>query len=277
MRHFSTLFDMKYAPQGVALYDSLFQHSSEDFKLWILALDDETWQMLQQLHLTHANIIHGEAFEISNHLTDIRKSRTHQEWCWTLASQLTERLIHDGLLECTYLDADTFFFSDPEPAFEEIGHRSIAITPHRLIPSKKHLEVNGIFNVGFVHFRNTYVGRRCLERWAAQCREKCSASDGCGDQLYLNEWPSLYGKECCVIENIGVNAGPWSLGNWDVTTGPRLQDVTLICYHCHELDLEKGRLTNYELRPEDVTLIYEPYLEALRRAQAKIESVKQAA
>lgn len=275
MRHYCTLFDMKYAPQGVALYDSLLQHSSEDFKLWILALDHETEELLRQLHLLHAEIVSCDSFK--QDLAEIHKTRTHQEWCWGLASQFCERLIHSGLLEVTYLDADTFFFSDPEPAFEEIGHRSIAITPHRLIPSKKHLEVNGTFNVGFVHFRNTDVGRRCLERWAAQCRAKCSASDGCGDQLYLNDWPSLYGKECCVIENIGVNAGPWSLGNWDVTTGPRLDDVTLICYHAHELDLEKGRLTNYELRPEDISLIYEPYLEALRRAQEKIESVKQAA
>lgn len=277
MRHYCTLFDMKYAPQGVALYDSLYQHSAEPFKLWILALDMDTVRILEALHLSHVAIACGETFEWEAGLHEIRESRTHQEWCWTLASQWCEYLIQHGLLEVTYLDADTFFFSDPEPAFEEIGHRSIAITPHRLIPSKKHLEVNGTFNVGFVHFRNTDVGRRCLERWAAQCRAKCSASDGCGDQLYLNEWPELYGKECCVIENIGVNAGPWSLGNWDVTPGPRLQDVTLICYHAHELDLEKGRLTNYELRPEDVTLIYEPYLEALRRAQAKIESVKQAA
>lgn len=277
MRHYCTLFDMKYAPQGLALYESLVQHSSEPFKLWILALDQESLRILEALHLSHAEIACGSTFEWEAGLSDIRKSRTHQEWCWTLASQWCEYLIYRGLLEVTYLDADTFFFSDPEPAFEEIGHRSIAITPHRLIPSKKHLEVNGLFNVGFVHFRNTDVGRRCLERWAAQCRAKCSAADGCGDQLYLNAWPGLYGKECCVFENIGVNAGPWSLANWNVAPGPYLDSTPLICYHAHELDLELGRLTNYELRPEDVALIYEPYLEALRRAKARIEAVHQLA
>lgn len=275
MRHFSTLFDMKYAPQGLALYESLYQHSSEPFKLWILALDHETEQVLGQLRLQHAEILSCDSFK--RDLAQIFQSRTHQEWCWGLASQFCERLIHSGLLEVTYCDADTYFFSDLEPFFGEIGHRSIAITPHRLIPSKGHLEVNGLYNVGVVHFRNTDVGRRCLERWAAQCREKCSATDGCGDQLYLNEWPGLYGKECCIIDNIGVNAGPWSLANWQVTAGPRLDGVQLICYHAHEFDYEQHRLTNYELRPEDITFIYEPYLEAFRRAKERIESVRQPA
>jgi hypothetical protein len=151
--------------------------------------------------------------------------------------------------------------------------RSIAITPHRLIPSKKHLEVNGLYNVGFVHFKNTKAGRTCLNLWAAQCRSRCSAEIGCGDQLYLNAWPELYGPECCVMEHIGVNAGPWSLANWQVTKGPRLDDVPLICYHAHEFDARENRLTNYELRPEDRELIYAPYFAAYQEAQQKIESL----
>lgn len=273
IRHFCTLFDSKYLPQGLALYSSLARHCSEPFKLWILALDRETVETLARLQLPHTEIIDGDLFERDLQLTAIRRSRTHQEYCWSLASQLCESLLYGGLLEVTYADADTFFFSDTEPLFSEIGHRSIAITPHRLIPSKKHLEINGLFNVGVVHFRNTEVGRKCVERWAAQCREKCSAADGCGDQKYLDEWPTRYGPECCIIENIGVNAGPWSIGNWKVTEGPRLDGVQVIAYHAHEFDAATGRLTNYELSDEDRRFIYAPYIEAVSQARERLARI----
>jgi len=273
MRHYCTLFDQKYLPQGLALYDSLKRHSSEPFMLHILALDDPTQDVLSGLSLPEVTMIAGEAFEADCGLEAIHQARTHQEWCWMLASQLCEFLFVSGLFEVTYLDADTFFFADPAPVFAEIGMRSIAITPHRLIPSKKYLEVNGLFNVGFVHFKNTRVGHRCVATWAAQCRTKCSATDGCGDQKYLDVWPEAYGPECCVIENIGVNAGPWSIANWRVTAGPRLDGASLICYHAHEFDAQQGRLTHYALRPEDRESIYEPYLLAYKQAQDRIASV----
>lgn len=276
MHHFCTLFDSRYAAQGLALYASLERHCAEPFKLWILALDVETWGVLKKLELHYAELMPIESFVHDAGLSPIRTSRTHQEWCWTLASQWCAYLIRHGLLEVTYCDADTFFFADPEVAFEEIGHRSIAITPHRLIASKKHLEVNGLYNVGFVHFKSTPIGRECLETWAADCRTWCfnrNEPGRFGDQKYLDVWPAKYGLECCVIENVGVNAGPWSLGNWRVTAGPRLDDVTLIAYHAHEFDAAQHRLTRYALRAEDREFIYAPYLDAVHDAQQKIESV----
>lgn len=279
MRHYCTLFDVRYLPQGVALYRSLMRHSTEEFRLWILALDEETAFVLDKLHLQHAPIL--SCYEFNRDLAEIKKNRTHQEWCWTLASQLCERLLIEGLLEVTYLDADTYFYSDPAAAFQEIGMRSIAITPHRLIPSKKHLEVNGIFNVGFVHFKSTPKGRDCASEWAEDCRDWCFnrlENGKFGDQKYLDTWPSTYGPECCVIENVGVNAGPWSLANWKVSHSPflsvpLLDGVPLICFHAHEFDAQAGRLTNYELRPEDRDLIYGPYLSAYHEAKLLIEDV----
>lgn len=278
-RYFATCFDRAYLVKGLALYESLVRHSSSDFCLYVLALDESTRIELARLKLEKAIVIEIGYFEHQTlfiEMRHLRQERTWQEYCWTLASQFTQWLLRTGMRECTYLDADLFFFADPETAFTEIGERSIAITPHRLIPEKKHLEVNGIYNVGFVHFKNTAVGRQCLSIWATQVVERCSAADGCGDQQYLNEWPGWYGNECCIIQNIGVNAGPWSIGNWHVTEGPRLDGEQLIAYHFHELaELEDGsmRLTNYDLREEDVVHIYRPYLEAYRAAKERIAGV----
>lgn len=271
-RYFATCFDRAYLVKGLALYESLVRHSSSDFCLYILALDELTRIELVRLNLERAVVIECEYFVRQMNLEEIRRNRTHQEWAWTCASQFCEFLIQTGLREVTYLDADLFMFSDPEAAFDEMGDASIAITPHRLIPEKKHLEVNGKFNVGWITFRSTGAGPSCLSYWADQVRERCSAAIGCGDQLYLDSWRSDYGDAVCILSK-GINAGPWSIGNWQVTEGPRLDGETLTAFHFHELaELEDGsmRLTNYDLREEDVLHIYRPYLEAYRAAKERI-------
>jgi len=276
MRHYASLCDSRYLPQLLVLYESLKRHSSEPFTLYVLPMDDECTKTLMEMHLPNVQMLHG--FHSLPQMIEPRRNRTHQEYCWTCASNLCETLFefYPDLPELTYLDADCMAFADPKVVFDEIGDRSIAITPHRLIPSKKYLERNGLFNVGWVTFKNTEIGRQCLSRWAAQTRERCSADYGCGDQFYLNEWPGLYGDEVCILENIGVNVGPWSIGNWTITEGPRLDGVPLVLYHYHELAAWPDgtfRLTNYELRPEDIQLIYEPYLAAYREAKNRIQEL----
>lgn len=277
MRHFCTLFDFKYIPQGLALYESLVRHSSEDFTLDVLAMDDSCAEALRAMNLEHAGITRLSLFEIQDpSLVSLRKSRTWQEFCWTMGSVFTDLVMQfGGVNEITYLDADMMFFSDPKVIFDEIGDRSIAVIPHRLIRSKKHLEVNGKFNVSWVTFRNTPNGRECLSTWAAQCRERCSAKEGCGDQLYLDAWPAKYGDDLCVIQNLGAGLAPWNLANYRLTEGPAVDGRPVVFYHYHELSINgpgNYRLTNYELRPEDVDLIYSPYLAEHKKAKERIAS-----
>jgi hypothetical protein len=247
------------------MYESLKRHSSEDFTLHVLAMDSKCLAVLHEMNLPNVQILPLPAFELEMNLSEVRSNRTHQEWCWTAASQQMEYLLRwlgDGV---TYLDADLFFFADPKVMFDELGERSIAIVPHRLIPSKKHLEVNGKFNMGWVTIQNTETGRKCIARWAAQVRERCSATVGCGDQGYLDEWPSLYGSDCCIIENIGANVAPWNLANWRVTEGPMVDGVPVVFFHAHEF-VDESRLTNYELRLADIGFIYKRYIAAWRAA-----------
>lgn len=281
MRHYCTLFDSKYLPQGLVLYESLKKHSSEPFELIALAMDEECWRALNALRLPDLKMVQLEGLEYFLEIESLRKERTHQEYCWTMASQLAEfQLKQMPIPSITYLDADMMFFSDPKVIFDEIGDRSIAVIPHRFIPSKKYLEVNGQFNVSLVHFKNTPAGRECLSTWAAQCREKCSATDGCGDQKYLDAWPAKYGKDLCIIENIGAGLAPWNLANWRIHISKGRLFVEwpsgawrlAVFYHYHEY-IHGERLTNYELRPEDIELIYKPYIVAVEQAKQRIESL----
>jgi hypothetical protein len=281
-RNYASLCDVKYLAKLLAMYESLSRHSSEPFILHVLAMDEDTLRILHEMNLPNMRVMSLPTFERTMNLGGLKDKRTWQEFCWTAASQLMECLlpwINDGV---TYLDADLYFFADPKVMFDELGERSIAIVPHRLIPSKRHLSVNGKFNVGWVTIQNTEIGRRCLARWAAQCRNRCSAEVGCGDQLYLDEWPELYGSECCVIENIGANVAPWNLANYGLykfedglMLAPPCEHVFAgfvpVCfYHFHEFTNE-SILTNYQLRPEDVALIYAPYIEEWKADCGRVE------
>lgn len=270
MRHFATLFDSRYMPQGLALYESLRKHSSEEFKLNILAMDKECELTLMRLGLPGMVIVSLPLLEKELHLEPVRASRTWAEYCWSMASVLTDFLIED-IPELTYCDADLFFFGDPAPVFTEIGARSIAITPHRFNRKDRvRLERNGRFNVGWLTIKNTDVGRKCLSKWAQQTREWCyyRNEDGkFGDQGYLDSFESDYGAEVCVIQNLGVNLGPWSLGNWPITEGPRVDGTPIVCYHFHETRFHDDGtvfLTGYPLSKDERRLIYDPYVQAVQ-------------
>lgn len=280
MRHYATLFDSRYLPQGLALYESLKHHSSQPFCLHVLAMDDQCRETLKSLNLPRIEV---DEVPMSRTLTfPMEPARTWQEFCWTCASNYAEMLFfypdHE-VSDLTYLDADTFFFSDPEAVFAEIGDKSIGIIPHRFPPERKHMEVNGRFNVSWVTFRGP-IGFECLENWARQCREKCSAKEGCGDQKYLDTWSTDYPGEVCEIQNIGVGAAPWNLsqykviGDWhdEVLLRDGTLRQSLVMYHFHEYQHGK-RLTNYKIREQDIKWIYVPYIAAVTEARKQIDSL----
>lgn len=284
-RHFATLFDSAYCAKGLALHESLLKHSSEPFVLHILACDTDTFYMLSDMKLKNVEVIPLEPFESAMKMQPVKVSRSWTEYCWTLASSFMEYLLpwFDSL---TYLDADIFFFSDPKVIFEEIGERSIGIVPHRFNEKeRKRLGKNGEFNVGVVYAKNSPVGLKCITKWAAQTREWCfGRNEGgkFGDQAYLNSWPTEYGAECCVIENLGVNLGPWSVGDYAVYSlycphgrSVQIDGHTLVCYHFHEFK-DEGNLTNWTLGPADKELIYAPYVKAFNAAQERIAEFKRA-
>lgn len=284
MHFFCSLFDSKYAAQGLALYQSLLEHTGNGgFVLYVLPMDDKCEEALYRLALPQMELVDRGSFEVAMQLGDVKQNRTYQEYCWTCASNLAEYLMlrrDPELPEITYIDADCLFMDDPEIVFEEIDGRSIAIIPHRFSRENKRLRVNGDFNVSLVHFRNTPAGRECLSTWARQCRERCSAAVGCGDQLYLNEWPGLYRDDLAVIANIGVGVAPWNLQQYRVTVADGrvfVDDVPVVLYHYHEFAQRNDGsvcLTNYPLRPEDKELIYAPYVAKVSNLQQRIFGAK---
>lgn len=282
--YFCTLFDRNYLYKGLTLYHSLLSHCP-DFILWILCMDELTFQLLKKMSLEKAVLIPLSDFE-DEELKSVKPTRTVAEYCWTCTPSLALYVLKENpsLNMITYLDADLFYYSDPTPIFDELGNRSIMIIEHRFPDHLKYLEANGIYNVQMVTFRNNSFGLECLKWWRERCNEWCyyRLEDGkLGDQKYLDDWPVRF-QEVHVLQYKGAGVALWNITKYKTTKKDGklfIDDVPLIFYHFHQFDLLKngsydfGDKGIYRLTQENVECIYKPYIAAIEKSIARVKEV----
>lgn len=275
MRFLCTYFDARYLSRGMALYRSLQAHAGS-FRLFVLCLDDVAYAaMAAQRDLVCIRMCDFER-ELPE-LAEARKNRSLLEYYYTCTPALMTYVFdhHPEVGLLTYLDADLYFFSSPEPLYDEIGSGSVGIIEHRFPQALRGLEEYGRFNVGWVTFRRDPGAWRCLERWRGQCVAWCYDRVEPGrfaDQKYLDEWPSLF-ERVTIVQHKGANVAPWNVSRYAVrnVSGQVLVDeVPLIFYHFHGLRWVRpgpfaSGLTTYsaEMTPELRRHVYRPYLRAL--------------
>lgn len=177
MRNFTTVCDLNYLPQGLALYRSLMRHNSS-FILYWGCIGEDTLEAVMSLNLPNVVAYNATQFK-SNGMS-------HKEYCWSLASRFTWWILERyNMNDITYLDADLYFYQDFEIIFKEIGNKSIGLIEHR-IPSYKTV---GKYNVAFNYFKNDEAGRECLQSWQRLAGDKGNEHfeeyGSCGDQKYL--------------------------------------------------------------------------------------------
>lgn len=187
--------------------------------IFVLALDDYCYDFL--VELGDAGIVPIKLQELElfdKELSECKLSRTRAEYIFTMTPCLPRYLLltHPEINLITYLDADLFFFSSPEPIFAELSAGEVAIIPHRFSKNLRHLSASrGIFNVSWVSFSNRAEGRKCLEWYRERCLEWCfdRVEDGkFADQKYLEHFSEI-AVGVVVIGNRGANLAPWNLGN----------------------------------------------------------------
>jgi len=170
-----------------------------------------------------------------------------------------------------FIDADTWFYSSPEPAWNETGEAPIGLSPHRFSPDKEFLVQYGLFNAGCIYFRNDETALRCVADWRAQCLEWCEeepTADGrFMNQGYLNFWPEQY-PGVHVIRHPGLNLAPWNVnGHYIQQTagGVFVNGQPLIFYHFSGMHCDRDgnwySLENYFTNEFETILeaIYKPY------------------
>lgn len=270
MYNYCTLFDSNYLSRGLAMYESLKKHSN-NFHLYILAFDTRSYNLLQKLNLALVTIISLNEFE-DEELLEVKKHRTQVEYFWTCTPSIIKYCIENFNLEsCTYLDADIYFFSDPNILIEEMNGKSILLTKHRYTPKYDQTLSSGVYAVQFMTFKNDTNGMKALNWWRNSCITWCYnrvEKEKFGDQKYLDDWTVRF-EGVHVLKHLGGGVAPWNVQQYKL----KEKSFELIFYHFHGFKFllnEQVDLAPYQLRKEDIKILYKPYLIHLKKIEENI-------
>ena len=284
--NFCTLFDKNYLSHVLSLYDSLERHVPS-FVIYCFCMDDESFKTIKKIKKRGIIPISYNQLEIHYPELLIAKSnRSIIEYYFTCTSAICS-FIFDNYSDTdllTYLDADLYFFSSPEPIYKELEGASIGIIEHKFnFIGKLLYEKYGKYNVGWTSFKNDKVGRKCLEDWRLNCMSWCYdrlENGQFADQKYLDYWIEKY-SGVHVIKYIGANLAPWNVGKYNIEIDLKTKQVkvnkqNLIFYHFasfKQLDKYEYK-TNISLYFTYLSIkiknfIYLPYLSSLGKYNKK--------
>jgi glycosyltransferase involved in cell wall biosynthesis len=271
-------FDHRYLPRGVAMIRSL-KRWDPSAVVWVLCLSDECFDALSELGERGVNLVRIEDLETAYPaLAEARKNRSTIEFYFTCTPSLVRFVLahseEDAVV--TYVDGDLFFFADPQPLFAELGQNSVSIIPHRFPPRLSHLEKFGLYNVGWMSFRNDPRGQAVATWWQDRCNEWCYDildGDRFADQKYLDRIATEF-DGVVVLSHRGANLAPWNLGGHRLTLRNNGVVVDgqwpLIFFHFHGLKRVGDGLyipDHFRYRAPFIGLIrgriYRPYIQVL--------------
>lgn len=288
MIHLCTYFDSKYLQKALALHSSLLQYLGDDFKLHILALDDECHSWLTRARLPNVTVTGIGGFD-DPELHAKKETRTLLEYYWSMTPAWTLYVLRRAKLDSiAYIDADCYFFSDPRTElYKETEGQSACIIPHRFAPGsadEKRLLPNGTYNVSWNWFKNDAVGIGFLREWRDLCIEWCVRTcepwrgvHRMGDQGYLDYLLPKYNAH--VVQNIGACLAPWNqeqyqyFRDWETNDIVVTDPITgrrdkLVFYHFHEYQSPK-MLTNWSLAPTVRQVVYSEYVDRMIQMEEK--------
>jgi hypothetical protein len=252
--NFCTSLDAGYLPRGLAIHRSLERHADR-FHLYVLCIDDAAHSYIESLGLPSATAIPlAELEAIDPELAAVRHTRSTGEYCWTAKPSLCRHLLDrvPSGEPLTYIDADMMFFADPQVLLDELGDASIMLVPHRFSPRRAHWsETDGIYNGGWITFRNDARAREALVWWRERCLEWCydRREDGkFADQKYLDDWPERF-EGVHALGNPGAGVAPWNADQYELAERggvPLADGRPIVFYHYSSLGL---------LRPSPASLL----------------------
>jgi hypothetical protein len=117
-----------------------------------------------------------------------------------------------------YLDADLYFFNEPNFLFELLENDKVLLSPHWRCSKKPELDwfnfvhnfKHGIYNGGFIGVN--FNGQEIMDYWANLCLTACEQNplDGLhDDQKYLDIFQSYF-EGVGVIRHKGCNVSNWN-------------------------------------------------------------------
>jgi len=285
--NFCTLFDSNYLSRGLTMYDSL-EKQCENFHLYVFTFDDKAYEILSKLNKKNITLITLKQFE-SKELLDVKSDRSIAEYCWTCTpSTILYVLNNFDVDNCTYIDADLFFYSSPKALFDELGDKSVLITEHRFTPKYDRSEIAGTYCVQFITFKKDEQGLKVLNWWVNACLDWCydRYEDGkFGDQKYLDDWTTRF-EGVHVLQHLGGGLAPWNIQQYKVLNtsekGIEMQNIAdqskfnAVFYHYHYVRFYSNLFVDYgwfKLGSSIVNTFYNPYVIELNKSLKTIQTI----
>lgn len=285
--NFCTLFDSNYLSRGLAMYESLKKQCS-NFHLYVFAFDDKAQKVLTQLNFKNITVVTLKEFE-NEQLLEVKPLRTVAEYCWTCTSSTILYVLNNFEVDnCTYIDADLFFYSSPKVLFDEMAEKSVLITEHRFTKKYDRSEIAGTYCVQFITFKKNEAGLKVLNWWVNACIEWCydRYEDGkFGDQKYLDDWTTRF-EDVHVLQHLGGGLAPWNIQQYDVLSSSNT-DIQMInrsskvkfnavFYHYHYVRFYSNRLVDFgwfKLEKNIINTFYANYIKELDKSLRTIQKI----
>lgn len=272
---FCTVFDKNYLYQGVTLFRSLQSHISH-FTLYCLALDTESVSALKALQFENLIVVGLEALN-AEQVNWIRSRTNYPQFCWSMQPLICRYVLDLGEPSVTYLEADSWFFSNPQPIFDELKGFSVSLAPHFYSPQFQNFQDgSGIYCTHFNYFKNDDDGTACLEFWRQKNFE------------YTKDLPQTYPGQSAldlfkpkfsgvaVITHRGAGVAPWNVQQYQVTKNGAttlIDQLPVIFYHYHQLArFEDGKfnLGEYPISKAAIKYLYLPYIRAVLESEKMV-------
>jgi len=245
-----------------------------EYVLWILCVDDETYEVLGLLNLPNVRRLKLSDLETPE-LLEVKQGRTIGEYCWTL-TPYAPRFVFEAdssVDRVTYIDADLWFRKHPKSIFDELdaSGKQVLITDHAYAPEYDQSATSGQFCVQFMTFTRE-SGELVRQWWEERCIEWCFArfEDGkFGDQKYLDDWPERFGSLVHVLQNKELTLAPWN--------AMRFPYANAVFYHFHGLRILSRRqlwIGDYSLPLALKQYVYKPYCDDLKEAIKQLEAIQ---
>lgn len=284
---YCTLFGGNYLDKGIVMIKSLY-HCDAEMKIYVLAMDSFCLKVLREYNLSNVELIPLQEFEDSE-LLKVKEKRSLGEYCWSCTAKLIEYVIAKKKeKQCTYVDSDLFFFSDPMVLINEMKdkHCCVQTTTHRFPDSaygRYQYKLLGTNCVQFVTFTNEEKSLALLKRWKEQCLEQCSVETG-GDQKYTDEWSTIPFVD--ISQNGGAGVAPWNINRYKLIDSKQKivydkndrRQYKLIFYHFQNvINVERNviRLNvlseHWEIDKDLFKYLYCKYLRLLEKEKRRIE------
>jgi hypothetical protein len=286
MYNFCTLFDSNYLSRGLAMFESLKSYC-DHFHLYVFAFDDKTAEILNKMAHPQITVVTLKAFE-NEKLLAVKPLRSRAEYCWTCTSSTILYVLNNFDVDnCTYLDADLYFYNSPKLLFDEMGDKSVLITEHRYTKKYDRTDIAGKYCVQFLTFKKNEEGLKVLNWWVDACLEWCydRYEDGkFGDQKYLDNWTDTF-KGVHVLEHLGGGMAPWNVQQYQLMQGSKsikFKEIAtnkvfdLVFYHYHYVRFYKNDLVDlgwFSLPKKTVKKLYVDYIRHLNAVAGKIKQI----